>query len=38
MFYAEVEGLDAKLQQVIIPRDAIEFLAKKATGIKDIKN
>lgn len=37
MFYAEVEGLDAKLQQVIIPRDAIEFLAKKATGIKDLK-
>ena len=37
LFYAPLENLDVKMPQAIIPRDAIEFLSKKATGIKDLK-
>ncbi|HFE9865468.1 DNA polymerase III subunit beta [Acinetobacter baumannii] len=37
LFYVELDELDSNMQQVIIPREAIEYLSKKATGIKDFK-
>lgn len=37
LFYMELDELDSDMQQVVIPREAIEYLAKKATGIKDLK-
>lgn len=37
LFYTELSDLDSDMQQVIIPREAIEHLAKKATSIKDLK-
>ena len=37
LFYVEIDDIDPKLPQVIIPREAIEYLSKKATGIKDIE-
>jgi len=37
MFFAEVEGLDPEMPQVVIPRESIEYLSKKAVGIKDLK-
>ncbi|MEX5367425.1 DNA polymerase III subunit beta [Acinetobacter haemolyticus] len=37
LFYTEIDNINPEMQQVIIPREAIEYLSKKATGIKDLK-
>lgn len=37
LFYTEIDSINPEMQQVIIPREAVEYLSKKAIGIKDLE-